>query len=97
MEKIRWGGASRSQGADLLLKVFQKLGGRDAVQLGVVELEGDGQKGPEPMPAVSAPDQKGVIVTAGVEVDGSVDVMTMASPLRSWGWPVWATRPVSSK
>ena len=44
------------------LEPLQKLRCRDAVQLGVVELEGHRQGGPQPLFPVLAPDEKGVVV-----------------------------------
>ena len=60
---------------DLGLQPVQKPGGFGAVHLGVVELEGQGQPGPEPFPAVAAPDQEGIVVDAGVDVHRAVDPM----------------------
>ena len=65
--------ASCAQDAELLLKTLQKLGGGDAVQLAVVELEGDGQEGAEPVSAVFSPDQKGVIVTCLLYTSDAAD------------------------
>lgn len=46
-----------------------------AVHLCVMELKRHGQGGSEPSPAVSAPDQEGVVEDAAVHPDGSVYVI----------------------
>ena len=58
---------------DGLLEAVEEAGGFEAVYLGVVELEGDGQRGLEESPPVFAPSQEGVGEHLGVDAHHRVD------------------------
>ena len=58
---------------DCLLEAVEEAGGFEAVHLGVVELEGDGQRGLEEPPPVFAPSQEGVGEHLGVDAHHRVD------------------------
>ena len=58
---------------DCLLEAVEEAGGFEAVHLGVVELEGDGQRGLEESPPVFAPSQEGVGEHLGVDAHHRVD------------------------
>ena len=45
-----------------------------AVHLGVVELEGDGERGLQPSFAITAPSQEGIVENAAVLVDDAVEL-----------------------
>ena len=57
-----------------LLQPFQEEGCLAAVELGMVELQGNSQLGSEPAPSVSAPGEEGVVVDARVLVDDAVQL-----------------------
>lgn len=56
------------------LQIIQKGGGLGSVHLAMVKLERDGQRGFEQSPPVLAPNQKGIIVYSGVDIDSSVQL-----------------------
>ena len=58
---------------DGLLEAVEEAGGFEAVHLGVVELEGDWQRGLEESPPVFAPSQEGVGKHLGVDAHHPVD------------------------
>ena len=60
------------QAVDFFLQVVQEKGGVGSVHLGVVELEGNGEEGPEEVAAVFAPYHEGVVEYAAVHAHGSV-------------------------
>ena len=49
-----------------LLQFFQESGGVRAVHLGMMELEGDGERHLQPAFAITAPREEGVVVDAAV-------------------------------
>ena len=61
------------QRVDFPLEILQELSCVGAVHLGVVELEGDRQGIPEPMSAVSAPEQEGVVEDTAVHTNNAVN------------------------
>ena len=58
---------------DSLLEAVEEAGGFEAVHLGMVELEGDGQRGLEESPPVFAPGKEGVGEHLGVDAHHRVD------------------------
>ena len=60
------------QRKDALLQPLQEAAGVRAVHLGMVELEGKRQRRPGKPPAVSAPDEKGIVENAAVHADRAV-------------------------
>lgn len=67
--------AGLSKLLDLLLEPLQKFRCRDAVHLGVVELEGHRQRGAQPLFPVFASDEEGIVVAPGVDIHCTVDLI----------------------
>ena len=58
---------------DCLLEAVEEAGGFEAVHLGVVELEGDRQRGLKESSPVFAPSQEGIREHFGIDAHHSVD------------------------
>lgn len=71
--------AGLSKLLDFLLEPLQKFRCRDAVHLGVVELEGHRQRGAQPLFPVFAPDEEGIVAASGVDVHRAVDLIPCQS------------------
>ena len=59
---------------DCPLQFFQEPGGVLAVHLGVMELEGDGQRCLQPSFAITAPDQEGAVEDAAILIGNTVEL-----------------------
>ena len=57
---------------DCLLQFFQEAGGVLSVHLGVMKLEGDGERGLQPAFAIATPGQEWVIEDAAILVGDAV-------------------------
>ena len=58
---------------DSLLQFFKEVGGMAAVHLGMMELEGDGERGLQPALAIAAPGEEGIGEDTAVLVDDAVE------------------------
>ena len=67
-----------------LLQFFQETGSLATVHLGMVELEGDGQRGLEPAFAVSAPRHKGIVKDAAILIDNAIDFLFHYLDVANW-------------
>ena len=63
----------KSYRVDSPLQFFQESGGVLAIHLGVVELEGDGERRLQPAFAVAAPGQEGIVEDAAILVGDAVE------------------------
>ena len=59
---------------DCLLQFFQEAGGVLSVHLGVMKLEGDGERGLQPTFAITAPSQEGIVEDTAILVGDAVEL-----------------------
>lgn len=57
-----------------LLQFVEEPGSMRPIELGVVELEGNGKGGFEPMALVTSPNQEGIVEDAAVLIDDAVQL-----------------------